>query len=357
MEQAKVIFTLDGVDLAIQCQNKDKMKDICQKYATKINQDINSFLFLYGGNQLNFQLCFNEQASSIDRNTNVMKVLVYKNESEGLVCPKCGEKISLNTEKFNDIILTYNEIRDTIDGIILQMNNMINQNSMENSIKNQLKNMNKMINILYEDIKKNNEKLKNALVEPKYYKSINNNSTNINFSNNNSYNNNNKINPDINNNNLIVINNNKNDKNIQNNNRLKAIKKIQSKEIENIDDSELTIEEMEDPECLNRLNSLYVLNFVQKRCQNIRDKIDGRCPKVLFDKIIQINLKIIVTKEEFDTDVNHYLNSLRESYEHDKKLAKYFKNIYDLKKFNIVYERMQLLVKEMDDIIAKQGKK
>ena len=224
MEQAKVIFTLDGVDLTILCQNNHKMKDICQKYAIKINQDINSFLFLHGGNQLNFKLSFNEEANSIDRSTNVMRVLVYKNESDGLVCPKCGEKIQLNREKFNDIISVYNEIRDTIDGIILQMNNMINQNSMENSIKNQLKNMNKMVKILYEDIKKNNEKLKNALEEPKYYKTISN--TMINFSNNN-----NKINLNKNNNNINIINNNQKNNDIKNNNGLKGIKKINQKKL------------------------------------------------------------------------------------------------------------------------------
>ena len=49
-----VIFTLDGVPLSIQCNENDAMKDICQKYANKINRNINSLVFLYEENQLNF---------------------------------------------------------------------------------------------------------------------------------------------------------------------------------------------------------------------------------------------------------------------------------------------------------------
>ena len=99
MSEAKVIFTLDGINLTIQCTPEDKIKDICNKYATKIDDNINSLIFLYGGNQMNMELSFKEQANSIDRNNKEMRVLVYKNETEDFVCPKCGEKIKFNTDK------------------------------------------------------------------------------------------------------------------------------------------------------------------------------------------------------------------------------------------------------------------
>ena len=54
MSEAIVIFTLDGVNLAIKCTTKDKMKDICKRYSAKINKNINSLLFIYGGNGVNF---------------------------------------------------------------------------------------------------------------------------------------------------------------------------------------------------------------------------------------------------------------------------------------------------------------
>ena len=96
MSKAKAIFTLDGDKLAIQCKTNDKMRDICQNFSTKINKDMNSLLFLYGGNLVNFELSFNSQASKIDRDKQEMKILVYNNEDEIFICPKCGEKIKLN---------------------------------------------------------------------------------------------------------------------------------------------------------------------------------------------------------------------------------------------------------------------
>ena len=103
MSEANTIFNFEGREVIIQCSKNEKMKDICQRYANKINININSLIFLYGGNQLNFNLNFNEQANIIDKEKNEMKVLVYKNENNEYICPKCGEKIKLNTEEI-DII-------------------------------------------------------------------------------------------------------------------------------------------------------------------------------------------------------------------------------------------------------------
>ena len=91
MSKAKAIFTFDGSNLTIQCTTNDKMRDICQKFSTKINKDMNSFMFLYGGNLVNFELSFNSQVSKIDRDKQEMKILVYNNEQENFICPKCGE--------------------------------------------------------------------------------------------------------------------------------------------------------------------------------------------------------------------------------------------------------------------------
>ena len=163
MSQAKanVIFTLDGVDLTVQCSPEDKMRDICLKYVTKIGANLDSLLFLYGGNKLNFDLRFIDQANSLDKENNKMRVLVYKNEEDGFICPKCGEKIKLNAEKkIDDLILSNNNIKDNIIGIKAQIENIINsKNSSVNLINIQLKNINIVLNTINEDIKKNNLKL------------------------------------------------------------------------------------------------------------------------------------------------------------------------------------------------------
>ena len=34
-----------------------------------------------------------------------MKILAHKNEDNECICPKCGEKIKINTEKLDDYII------------------------------------------------------------------------------------------------------------------------------------------------------------------------------------------------------------------------------------------------------------
>ena len=89
---ANVIFTLDGIPLTIQCTENDIMKDICHKYANKIKSNINSLVFLYGGNQLNFNLKFKDII--IDKESKKIKVLVYSNENDEFICPKYVKKLN-----------------------------------------------------------------------------------------------------------------------------------------------------------------------------------------------------------------------------------------------------------------------
>ena len=104
MLEANAIFTLDGIDLTIKCKLEDKMEDIGKNYSTKINKNMNSLLFLYEGNKVNFGLSFKEQANYKDKNNNEMKILVIENENNNNICSKCGEKNNLNFEKSDEII-------------------------------------------------------------------------------------------------------------------------------------------------------------------------------------------------------------------------------------------------------------
>ena len=160
MSNPIVIFTLDGDDLTIQCSQEEKMKDICQRYANKIEANLYSLMFLYGGDKLNLDLAFKEQINSIDKNNNRVKVIVIKNNNNDFICPKCGEKVKINEEKIDDIILSNKNIKDNIYGIKLQIENMI-KNSSNNIMNIQLKNINIILNTINEDIQKNNDKLKN----------------------------------------------------------------------------------------------------------------------------------------------------------------------------------------------------
>jgi len=57
------------------------MRDICKKFAKEKKRYINSLLFLYEGNQVNFDLSFLDQAISLDRNNNEMNILVYEKKT------------------------------------------------------------------------------------------------------------------------------------------------------------------------------------------------------------------------------------------------------------------------------------
>ena len=91
-----------------------------------------------------------------------MKVFVYKNESDELTCPKCSEKINLNSEKINDIKSTIKNIDDTIRGAKLMIENIIKICTMD-VVNIQLKNVNIIFNTLSEDIKKLNKKIDDLL--------------------------------------------------------------------------------------------------------------------------------------------------------------------------------------------------
>ena len=135
MSQAKVVFTLDVSNLTIQCSIEDKLKDICQKYSTQIKEKMNSLLFLYKENQVNFELSFKDQANDIDKNNHEMKISVYKYNH-----PEYNEKINLKLEKVDKIISNNDKIEDSINDIKLKIDNIINTSS-NNPLNIQLKNI------------------------------------------------------------------------------------------------------------------------------------------------------------------------------------------------------------------------
>ena len=161
MSNASVEYTFEGKVVKIQCSRDDKMKDICEKYSNKIGRNVNSLVFLYGGSHLNFELSFKAQANIIDKERNEMSVLVYKNEDE-LSCPKCGEKINLNSEKINDIKTSINNISDMLKGVKFTIENIIKISS-EEAVKFQLKNVYFLFNNLNENLTNLNKKFDDLL--------------------------------------------------------------------------------------------------------------------------------------------------------------------------------------------------
>ena len=146
-----VIFNFESTEIIIQCTKNETMRNIIQKFCSKIQKNSNSFIYLYGGGQVNLELTFDQQANQIDKENNEMKILVYKNESDGFTCPYCGVQIKIGDE-IHDIIKDINNIKETINGIKFMLERVFT--SVNNSTNSQLKNINIIINSINEDIKK-----------------------------------------------------------------------------------------------------------------------------------------------------------------------------------------------------------
>ena len=127
----EVEFYYNGIKTKIQCKLNDKIKNICQKYLNKINEDKNDIYFSYNGNLLNIfneELTFKEMMNSEDKKINKMKILVFKKEieneeediikSKDIICPTCGESIRIEVINFK-IKLSECKNGHIIDNILL----------------------------------------------------------------------------------------------------------------------------------------------------------------------------------------------------------------------------------------------
>ena len=157
---AKVAFSFKGSEIFIQCLKEEKMKDICQRCATKIDININSLLFIYNGNKINYELTFKQQTNSIDNNRNQMNILVYQIDNDKLKCKKCGEIIHLDI--IDNIIKNFNEQKDTLFEMKNQIDNIINLNDI-NEIKRKIKLVKIIIDNIINENKNSLNDIQNSL--------------------------------------------------------------------------------------------------------------------------------------------------------------------------------------------------
>ena len=346
---AEAIFIYEGQTIKIQCNKNQKMEEICRLLSVKINSDINSLLFLSEGIKLNLEKSFKEITKE-----NKISILVYKTEIE--ICPKCGRII--NNEAIDDIISLNTNTDYSLIGVKRQIEQVIKDivNKKDtNFIKIQLNNINIIINNISENIRK-----------------INNELNQIKINDNNIIKQNNIDKKDIiNNNNTLKHKNNINNKKINNKqptiaNQISQAPRIKpaqgGKPVDGgkkpaypsapVDKSQFTKEELNDPDCIDCLNTLSVLKFKKDKYEEIRSKIDGRTPRELMLRIIKIKCKYTNIENLMGDDITpkDYLTLLKITFEHDKKLAEYFKQIGDMEKFILVGERLPLLAKETEEL-------
>ena len=106
----EVEFQYNGNITIIQCQQEQKMSEICNNFINKSNINDKEIYYFYdgqGGNLFNKNLSFNQIANSFDKNRKKMSVLVYDNDKinknnskikpKNIICPKCYENAKINT--------------------------------------------------------------------------------------------------------------------------------------------------------------------------------------------------------------------------------------------------------------------
>ena len=150
---ANAIFNFNGEKITIQCEKKEKMKDICNRFVSKMGIEIQSLYFLKDGNQLNLlnlDITFEEQANILDKKSKEMNILVYDSKSniiednpkdkiKEIICPTCGEncrisikdyKIKLygckNNHEINNILLEEFNFTQNINDYKIRCNNCNN---------------------------------------------------------------------------------------------------------------------------------------------------------------------------------------------------------------------------------------
>ena len=110
---ASVSFIFNGQKTIIQCSMEDKMKYIYDKFISKIGIKSNDIYCLYGADQLNLNLTFNEHANSIDKIRKEMNILVYETKKTNeikkdisniifkeIICSKCFEACRISFKNY-----------------------------------------------------------------------------------------------------------------------------------------------------------------------------------------------------------------------------------------------------------------
>ena len=123
------------------------------------------------------------------------------------------------------------------------------------------------------------------------------------------------------------------------------------KNIPHIDKNKFKPEELEDPDIIDNLNCISVLEYKDKEYEGKIKKIEGRVPRTLRDKWNKIKVKINFLKNALGDTISPqaYLNIIENSLNHDKLLYQYFSQENNNDKANIVKVRVGLLLKEMKE--------
>ena len=90
---AEIIFNYKGNEIEIQCNLNEKIKNIFNKYETKIGMDISKLYFIYNGNIIDDNnLILNEIINEEDKRRKILNILVNENDENDEIIIKENTK-------------------------------------------------------------------------------------------------------------------------------------------------------------------------------------------------------------------------------------------------------------------------
>ena len=107
---AQVEFQYDGISTIIECNEEQKMHEICNNFITKSNINENNINYIYDGKgykQFDKNITFAQIANTFDKARKKMNIFVMSNEktyiddnntkarAKNIICPKCSENIKI----------------------------------------------------------------------------------------------------------------------------------------------------------------------------------------------------------------------------------------------------------------------
>ena len=110
---AEAAFHYNGITTIIQCQENQKMSEICDKFISKSNLNENELIYFYDGKvgaQFDKNLTFYQMANSIDKSRKKMNILVINNKiinnnkstikSKNIICQQCYENVKIKIDNY-----------------------------------------------------------------------------------------------------------------------------------------------------------------------------------------------------------------------------------------------------------------
>ena len=105
-----VEFTFNEIITKMKCNINEKMGNICKRFSSKIDKDINNLYFLYNEKKINEEYTFNQQVNIYHKNGKIINIFVYeknfynsqnKKKKGNVICPICKESIIIEIKDYN----------------------------------------------------------------------------------------------------------------------------------------------------------------------------------------------------------------------------------------------------------------